>query len=423
MKNILVLAYQISPTRGSEYSVGWNYVMQMSKHCRMTVLYGVSGDHIGDVEEMIEYTKKNKIDNVEFVCVKSGTLINALNLLNKHGILVYTFYYAYHAWHKKLYRVVKELLKREKFDMIHYLNPIGYREPGYLWRFDLPYMWGPVGGTTNINPKLVGSLPFSGKVKLKLRAAMNSWQLKFSRRVRKALSRADLLLAATTENQSNFKREFGVDSIYIAENAIVQMFPLNECKFDSEFVDLVFAGSVDSRKSVATQLKALTLMKDISRVRLHIIGNGSQRADLEQFCRDNNLEDSVIWYGNIERERVFELMNNAHLHLITSVMEGNPTTVWEAMSVGLPTLSLDHCGMHDTVSDECGFLINIESSDQIVNDIAAVLDRCVDNPAILRDKADGVLRCREKYSWAKREEFMLECYDKTIENFNKRKRN
>ena len=40
MKNILVLAYQLSPTKGSEYSVAWNYVTRMSKYNRLTVLYG-----------------------------------------------------------------------------------------------------------------------------------------------------------------------------------------------------------------------------------------------------------------------------------------------------------------------------------------------------------------------------------------------
>ena len=52
MKNILVLAYQLSPTKGSEYSVAWNYVTRMSKYNHLTVLYGVSGIHLGDCDEM-----------------------------------------------------------------------------------------------------------------------------------------------------------------------------------------------------------------------------------------------------------------------------------------------------------------------------------------------------------------------------------
>ena len=45
--NILVLAAFISPTKGSEYSVAWNYVKHMSKYNNLTVVYGASGDVLG----------------------------------------------------------------------------------------------------------------------------------------------------------------------------------------------------------------------------------------------------------------------------------------------------------------------------------------------------------------------------------------
>ena len=57
-KKILVLAYAISPTRGSEYSVAWNYVQEMSKDNKLTVLYGASGDYMGDCEEMENYVNQ-----------------------------------------------------------------------------------------------------------------------------------------------------------------------------------------------------------------------------------------------------------------------------------------------------------------------------------------------------------------------------
>ena len=64
MIHILVLAYAISPTRGSEYSVAWNYVTRMSKYHKLTVLYGCSGSHIGDCKEMEKYIVEKRIPNV-----------------------------------------------------------------------------------------------------------------------------------------------------------------------------------------------------------------------------------------------------------------------------------------------------------------------------------------------------------------------
>lgn len=413
----------ISPTRGSEFSVSWNYVKQMSQNNELVVLYGISGAHMGDIDEMVEYAENSQLPNVRFIPVKPNGLANALNWFNRHDIFVYTFYWAYAVWQCLAYKKALELVKQESFDLIHYVGPIGYREPGYLWKIDLPYIWGPIGGALNINPKLIDSLTRGGKVKLGVRAILNTIQLRFSRRVRKAIKRADLLLTATTENQEVFKRAYGVESIYNPENAIDGLCPLKMSKFETiaECVDLIFVGTLDSRKSVITILRALLRMSTSNRVRLHVVGDGVLRGSLEQFCRDNSLSGSVVWHGNVSRERVSELMNSAHLHIITSVSEGNPTTIWEAMSVGLPTLSLDHCGMHDTICEGCGFKIPIISYDQVISDIAETLDRCVGDPKILKIKAEGVLRCREKYTWERRVKFLEECYDKALDNY-KRKR-
>ncbi len=38
-KKILVLAYMLSPYKGSEYSVAWNYVSYMSKQNDLVVLF------------------------------------------------------------------------------------------------------------------------------------------------------------------------------------------------------------------------------------------------------------------------------------------------------------------------------------------------------------------------------------------------
>ena len=64
--NILVMAYAISPYRGSEYAVAWNYVAHMSKYHRLTVVYGASGNHMGDVVEMEEYARSHTMANVRF---------------------------------------------------------------------------------------------------------------------------------------------------------------------------------------------------------------------------------------------------------------------------------------------------------------------------------------------------------------------
>ena len=48
MRTILLLAYAVSPTKGSEYAVAWNFITQMSKSNRLLVLYGKSDRAMGN---------------------------------------------------------------------------------------------------------------------------------------------------------------------------------------------------------------------------------------------------------------------------------------------------------------------------------------------------------------------------------------
>lgn len=112
MKDILVLAYAISPSKGSEYAVAWNYVTAMSRYHRLTVLYGTSGEHMGDTVEMERYIREHPVPNVTFVAVAPSRTAERLNALNKRGIFVYSFYLAYRQWHKSVYRAARELVRK-----------------------------------------------------------------------------------------------------------------------------------------------------------------------------------------------------------------------------------------------------------------------------------------------------------------------
>ena len=61
MKTIILVTYDISPYRGSEASVSWNYVSNMRSIYRIIVLFGKGKN------EIEKYLKTNKLPNVEFL--------------------------------------------------------------------------------------------------------------------------------------------------------------------------------------------------------------------------------------------------------------------------------------------------------------------------------------------------------------------
>ena len=123
---------------------------------------------------------------------------------------------------------------QNKYDLIHFLCPIGYREPGYLWKLDVPYMWGPICGVNNVPWKLFKILTIKGKIRFLIRNVVNTMQFALSFRLRKALKGVDVLLTATTETKDKFDRICKNESIYIPENCLLVSPLLNSEKFKIE---------------------------------------------------------------------------------------------------------------------------------------------------------------------------------------------
>ena len=415
-KKILVLAYMLSPYKGSEYSVAWNYVSYMSKQNDLVVLYGNADEPMGNCKDTEEYILKHPMPNVRFVPVYPDKWANLLNWPNRHGLFVYTFYYAYRVWQKLVYRKAKELVAKEHFDLVHYVGMIGYREPGYLWKLGLPYVWGPVGGVNNAPRQLMERMPWMSKMKHTFRSVANTIQFHTKRRLKKALAATDVLMTATSENQARFKAVHHKDSISLPENAITASISLDEGKFDQpDKFRFMVVGTLDARKSVGIFLEALTQVRHKDRLQVDIVGSGPLRDSLEQYAMAQGLGEMITWHGQLPREKAVALFRDAHLHVITSVSEGNPTTIWEAMSYGVPTLSFDHCGMHDTLRDGAGVLVPIAPTyEECVRGVAEHIDALLEQPEQFRQLAEATLKRAREYTWDKREQFLNELYDKLL---------
>jgi glycosyltransferase involved in cell wall biosynthesis len=91
------------------------------------------------------------------------------------------------------------------------------------------------------------------------------------------------------------------------------------------------------------------------RVRLLLVGDGPERTQLEFEVNRHNLSENVRFLGL--RKDVDRLLHAADLFLLTSVSEGIPLTVIEAMAARLPVVATDVGGMSEiVVNDETGLL-------------------------------------------------------------------
>ncbi|WP_157938449.1 glycosyltransferase [Vibrio breoganii] len=375
---------------------------------------------MGDDDDMKMFLASNTLPNVEFVQIKTDRVMDILNGLNRKGILTYSFYIAYKRWHKKVFEFCNNNINIDDYDIIHYLTPIGYREPGYLWKFNKPYVWGAVGGAPNIDIRLISRLKPSGQIKFYVRMLLNSLQLNFSLRLRRALNKTTILLTATQENKVLFQDIHNKNSIYIPENGTLGEYKGIEFSelVENRITNLIWIGRLDHGKNLSLLIDALTKIEDSSKVHVHVIGSGPLNSEMRESVNDMGLSSVFTFYGQIPRTEVANVIKDSDLHVVTSISEGNPTTIWEVMSYGVPTMTLSHCGMADTVRQDSGYHININSHEEMAIDIARKLDELIQNPKLLTVAKKNV--CRDFYlnHWNKRVEFFNQVYLGAVEKFN-----
>jgi glycosyltransferase involved in cell wall biosynthesis len=374
----------------------------MSQTHQLTVVYGKYKDEIED------YLKTNAMPNVFFCNV-------APFLYRGKGVWLHVEYIIrYKQWHKKACTLAKEIMEKEQIDLIHYLSPIGFKEPGYLWKLNKPYVWGPIQGVHNRPLRLYKALSLKGKLSALMRRTIHNGMLRFMPRVRKAIKKADYIFASTPTTYKQLKIIYHKDSYYLPENGILSMEYNVPITYNSgNILNLIWVGALCERKALVILLDALAKIKSQAFC-LHIVGSGILSQKLRTYSEKKGLSEKIVWHGRVDRKQVQEIFKNAHLHIVSSLGEGNPTTIWEAMSKGIPTMTLDHCGMSGVVCEKCGIKIPIKSYNQVVNDMAKHIQHIIEHPSTIQKLSEGVLECSKKHMWKDRVAIFDEVYNKLL---------
>jgi glycosyltransferase involved in cell wall biosynthesis len=107
---------------------------------------------------------------------------------------------------------------------------------------------------------------------------------------------------------------------------------------------LLYVGRLAPLKDHATLLRAVALTRSHHPdVQLWIVGDGPLQLSLQNLTYELGLKDSVTFFG--EQPDVSPFMLAADLFVSSSVTEGLPVSLLEAMSVGLPAVVTDVGGM------------------------------------------------------------------------------
>lgn len=138
------------------------------------------------------------------------------------------------------------------------------------------------------------------------------------------------------------------------------------------------------------------LPEEKARLRLAIVGDGPLRKTVEDKIASAGIAD-VVWLPGA-RTDIAEIMQTFSVFALSSIAEGTPVTILEAMSVGLPVVATYVGGIPALVIDHVtGILVPPNDADALATALAAYIKQ----PAIARQHgAAGRERIGQQYSVA-----------------------
>ena len=135
---------------------------------------------------------------------------------------------------------------------------------------------------------------------------------------------------------------------------------------------LVSIGRLSPEKGFLDLLKVYSkLLKEVDDWTLDIIGDGSERASLEDYINKNNLDGKVVLHGFLGKDEIDKILHKSSIYVMTSYTESFGIVLLEAMSHGIPCIAFDSAeGPREIiVSGSNGYLIKNRNMDAMATKI------------------------------------------------------
>ena len=154
---------------------------------------------------------------------------------------------------------------------------------------------------------------------------------------------------------------------------------------EDDFV-MVFSGRVTAEKGIMQLIEAMTLLQDIPRIKLLVIGSSFYGNDDNENAFANalrgkaaHLSDRIIFTGFIPYAQMPIYLQMADIAVIPSIWNDPfPTTVLEAQAMGLPIISTQRGGIPEEVTEESAILL--DTNENFVDNLATAIRDLYQHP-------------------------------------------
>ena len=142
-------------------------------------------------------------------------------------------------------------------------------------------------------------------------------------------------------------------------------------------VKILFIGRLIPRKGFQRVIQALPKVRELSQkpFEIEVVGTGSHRPELDNLAEEHKVSDLIRYVGMVPYDELEKSYQYADIFVLTSLSEGMPSVILEAMGCGLPILASNVGGNNEIVHEgENGYLIEGEDVETLAQRLADLIN-------------------------------------------------
>jgi glycosyltransferase involved in cell wall biosynthesis len=271
-------------------------------------------------------------------------------------------YLHYLLWLNASAKVAAKLQREVSFDFAHHISWESLQGGSELWRLDIPFIFGPVGGG-QYPPKVLKPYFIKGWRTEMIRRLMGFLFMNLNPNTRRTLVKARKTLVLNRETEE-LARRYDTRSVetFLDVNISSGQLPDNypERK-PTEKLRILWVGGLKFRKGLPLVLEALHHVPDEVNFELSIYGDGELAPYLPGLIVKYRLSEKVRWQGARPFAELREAYLSHDVFMFCTLRETLGLQFFEAMSYGLPVITLDLHGAGTALPESTAMKVKVSS--------------------------------------------------------------
>ena len=141
-----------------------------------------------------------------------------------------------------------------------------------------------------------------------------------------------------------------------------------ELNIDSYDIVLSYVAELNNNKNQKLLIDSIeNIIKTNKNIKLLLIGDGVYREEYKKYIEERNLQNNVFLLGR--RRDIPQLLSITDIYVASSIREGLPVNIMEAMYMGLPIVATDNRGHRELVlNNKNGYIVESNNNPHLMAD-------------------------------------------------------